>query len=227
MPRTFDIGLCREILGEQICNIILFLHAYTGCDSTSKISKITKSAVFKKLVNNENYFLKFCTYSQSFLIPDQTSDIIESHGIDTMKLLFQAVLRSKLSTEKVIKSKSFVIPENLPPTDAGTKFHSYWVYYQIMVWADTPLHNPEKWGWYKKHGMLYPIHTDLPPAPQYLLKIIHCLCKTGCVTFHCQCKKNGLSCSSACRVCQTTNCSNAITLVEHDDTAHSVLTLIK
>ena len=158
MPRTFDTGLCREVLGERICNIIFFLHAYTGCDSKSKISKITKSAVFKKLVNNENYF---CTYAQSFLIPDQTSDIIESHGIDTMKLLFQgktmeilAVLRIKLLTEKVIKSKSFVIPENLPPTDAGTKFHSYRVYYQIMVWADTPLHNPEKWGWYKKHGML-------------------------------------------------------------------------
>ena len=173
MPRTFDIGLCREILGERICNIILYLHAYTGCDSTSKISKITKSAVFKKLVNNENYFLKFCTYAQSFLIPDQTSDIIESHGIDTMKLLFQgktmeilAVLRNKLLTEKAIKSKSFVILENLPPTDARTKFHSYRVYYQIMVWADTPLHNPEKWVWYKKHGMLYPILTDLPPAPQ-------------------------------------------------------------
>ena len=138
-----------------------------------------------------------------------------------------AVLRSKLLTEKVIKFKSFVIPENLPPTDAGTKFHSYRAYYQIMVWADTPLHNPEKWGWYKKHGMLYPILTDLPPARQYLLKIIHCLCKTGCVTFHCQCKKNGLSCSSAWGVCQTTNCSNAITLIEHDDTAHSVLTLVK
>ena len=57
-----------------------------------------------------------------------------------MKLLFQgktmeilAVLRSKLLTEKAIKSKSFVIPENLPPTDAGTKFHSYRLYYQIMV----------------------------------------------------------------------------------------------
>ena len=41
-PRTFDIFLCQEVLGRQICNTLLFLHAYTGCDSTSKISKITK-----------------------------------------------------------------------------------------------------------------------------------------------------------------------------------------
>ena len=84
---------------------------------------------------------------------NQNPDIIKSEGIDTMKLIFGgkileslALLRSKLLSEKVIKSKSFVIPENLPPTEGGTKFHSFRVYFQIMVWADTPLYNPENWG---------------------------------------------------------------------------------
>ena len=92
----------------------------------------------------------------------------------------------------------------------------------MMVWADTPLDNLEKWGWYGKHGMLYPKLTDLPPAPEYLLKIIHCSCKTGCATFHCQCKKNGLPCSSFCGICQTTNCSNVSTVNAHEITPGGV-----
>ena len=73
IPRTFDICVCQEILGKRICNNILFLHAYTGCDTTSKISKITKNAVFKKLISDENYLDKFCRYAESFFNAESES----------------------------------------------------------------------------------------------------------------------------------------------------------
>ena len=104
-----------------------------------------------------------------------------------------AQLRSKVLINIFVKSNSFVVSDNLPPTKAGTKFHSFRVYFQIMLWSGTPLGNPEKLGWYKKDGKLYPVLPDVSATPQYLLNIIHCVCKTVCVTFCCQYKKNGLT----------------------------------
>ena len=88
---------------------------------------------------------------------NQNSGIIESHGMETMNFLFEcssleslAQLRSKVLINKVVKSNSFVIPENLPPTKAGTNFHSFRMYFQIMLWSGyTPQGKAEKWGWYK------------------------------------------------------------------------------
>ena len=96
-PRTFDIFICQEVLGIQICNILLLLHAYTGCNSTSKISKITKPAVFKKLISNETYLAKFCMYAELFSTPNQPSDIIEKYVIETMKLLFGGTKEESLA----------------------------------------------------------------------------------------------------------------------------------
>ena len=97
-------------------------------------------------------------------------------------------LRKKVLLGKVIKAKSFAVPENLPLTMSATKFHSF----QVMTWKGNELPNPDDWAWYKKDELLYPVLTDLAPALEYLLKIIRCACKTGCSNFQCQCKKNGL-----------------------------------
>ena len=105
------------------------------------MSKISKSAVFQKLYCDEAYLVRFCENAQHFLSQNQNSGIIASHGMDTMELLFDcssleslAQLRSKVLINKVVKSNLFVIPEYLPPTKAGTKFHSFRVYFQIMLW---------------------------------------------------------------------------------------------
>ncbi|KAJ8890297.1 hypothetical protein PR048_009805 [Dryococelus australis] len=39
-------------LGEPICRNLLFLHAYTDCDSTSYIYRVGKTSAFKKLLNS-------------------------------------------------------------------------------------------------------------------------------------------------------------------------------
>ena len=158
---------------------------------------------------------RFSKYAESFSKDGQRHDIIETAGISTMILLYDGNdkeglvnLRKKVLLGKVIKAKSFVVPGNLPHTMSATKFHSFRAYFQVMTWKGNELPNPEDWGWYKKHELLYPVLTDLAPAPEYLLKIIRCACKTGCSNFQCQCKKNGLPCSDGCGVCQTTNCCN-------------------
>ena len=44
---SYDIGLCKKALGPELCELLLFLHAFTGCDTTSRINGIAKGQLFK------------------------------------------------------------------------------------------------------------------------------------------------------------------------------------
>ena len=66
------------------------------------------------------------------------------------------------------------------------------------------------YGWREKDGKFLPVKTDLPPAPNYLLEVIHCNCKTGCSTLKCTCRRHGLECTFACGDCKGSSCSNAV-----------------
>lgn len=43
-----------------------------------------------------------------------------------------------------------------------------------------------------------PVLTDMPPAPEQLIEVSSCTCKTGCNTMRCKCKKNNMVCTEMC-----------------------------
>ena len=99
--------------------------------------------------------------------------------------------------------------------------HSLRVFHQVQTWIsfETQL-PPTEWGWeLKENGILWPIYTTKPLAPEDLLKIIKCGCKGDCNTNRCVCYKNGLSCSDICQTCRGISCSNgeSATISEEDD----------
>ena len=62
-----------------------------------------------------------------------------------------------------------------------------------------------------------PLFTDLPPAPDDLLKIIRCNCHTDCSTMRCTCKKYNVKCSPAIGNCKGTACTNVDGVILEDD----------
>ena len=55
---------------------------------------------------------------------------------------------------------------------------------QIIIWSnlcDESDIDPTDWGWNLIDGKLFPIYTDKPPAPEELLCLIACKCKTDCI----------------------------------------------
>lgn len=77
---------------------------------------------------------------------------------------------------------------------------------------------PENWGWKKIDGTLVPVTTILPPAPDELLHMISCGCKSECGA-RCCCRTAGLDCSMMCLHCRGRSCSNdtPVNEVEVDD----------
>ena len=95
---------------------------------------------------------------------------------------------------------------SLPPTSAAARQHSLRTFLQVQQWLGNEL-SPTEWGWKIQDTSLLPVTTDLPPAPQKLMKLISCNCKAGC-TSRCGCRQAGMSCSAMCSQCMGIACSN-------------------
>lgn len=89
-----------------------------------------------------------------------------------------------------------------------TSLSSNWVYLQTQIWLGNKNIHPTDWGWVMNDGLLNPLKSVDPPAPQELLKMIFCNCKKGCGA-SCGCRKVGLFCNSTCGTCSGDNCQNS------------------
>jgi len=73
-----------------------------------------------------------------------------------------------------------------------------------------------QWGWTLEEGRLDSTTTNLPAAPESLLKIVRCNCKTDCNSRRRTCRKMGLEHSVACGECRSTSCSNSSAVEDED-----------
>lgn len=106
----------------------------------------------------------------------------------------------------------------VPPTSAAAKQHSYRTYLTVQQWMGNNL-SPTEWGWRSENGTLVPVETDKPVAPDTLLNMVSCGCKSdGCNSMTCSCKKLGLFCTSMCSKCSGQTCNNTTpVLLDVDD----------
>ena len=78
---------------------------------------------------------------------------------------------------------------------------------------------PLNWGWQLVRDSMTPIMTDEEAGPPDLLKVIRCGCKGECDNNRCACRKSGLKCTSFCKECHGTSCSNTETESSFEDNA--------
>ncbi len=79
--KVIDIGEMKNQLGPVICQHILFLHAVTGCDTTSKPFGLSKSSVLTKAET-------LTIASQVFLEEGQSKDNIDTAGRTALAALY-------------------------------------------------------------------------------------------------------------------------------------------
>ena len=137
--------------------------------------------------------------------------------------------------QKVATNTSQVQPQNLKRTSAAATYHSLRVYFQIQLWKrvdETML--TEEWGWKSCEGLLVPVMTHLPPAPEALLHIIRCNCSTDSNSLRCSCGKNNLGCSPACGQGRGSACTSSVqpdesgsSIEDDDDSWFMCLLLVK
>ena len=133
--RVWNIKVMKEELGKEICQHILFLHAVTGSDTTSRPFGIGKAASLKKF--ESTYFQNQAKFfdSEMVAIDDLTrageNALVELYGGKRGEELDS--LRYRRFYEKVTTRGHQIRPHDLPPTSAAAKYHSLRVFLQVGV----------------------------------------------------------------------------------------------
>ena len=217
--RAWHMKRVKEQLGKEVCRNLLFLHAVTGCDTTSRLYGVGKATALKKFEN----VLHFKQQANVFSRHSTVSDVV-SAGEKALVSLFGGkpgvglnALRYQRYFEKLANKTSHIEPQNLPPTAAAARFHSLRVYLQVKQWqGEGAGMSMEDWGWKVSNYQVFPVATDLPPAPESLLQLIRCNCSSDCSSMRCICRKNGMQCSPACGQCKGSSCTNSLNTVDYE-----------
>ena len=223
-PRIWDIQHARSQIGADLCKDILFLHALSGCDTTSRLYGIGKGKFVTKYLSDDAFKNAAATFYDSAA----SNEHILLAGENTVKLMYDAAnvttttlnkLRCQKFHLKVATSSTYVQSKSLPPTTAACNEHSLRVYLQVQEWKNHPCClNPEEYGWKLQDNKYVPVFfRGIKPAPDQLLRIIRCTCKGDCSKANCSCRFNGLECTSACKECRGSTCLNSKHTEEIDD----------
>lgn len=217
--KVWDIKKSLQEIPKDLTKHILFLHSFTGCDSTSRIHNLGKATAVKKMSKPEikivaETFLKYNASHEEIANAGETAFLLFYNSKNAKNL---NELRVERFHEKVSSALVHVDSASLPPTVAAAKYHSFRTYFQIASWKNSHVSLlPTDWGWKKQGDQLIPIMTDQQPAPDNLLKVIKCSCTTDCSGRNCSCRKHFLKCSLACTNCKGTACTNATSFETED-----------
>ena len=206
---------------------LLFIHAWSGCDTTSATFGQGKTLLLKKI--KECNELQQISYVMSK--DDVTAEQIGKAGIQVFAIMYGGKQGYTLNTLRYVKFMEMVSsgnitaldPQKLPPTERAAYYHSLRVHLQVIIWKKLTGNDldPKQWGWKLDGTVLIPIMTDFNAAPESLLKFVRCKCKLSsknpCGTNMCSCRKNGLKCVTACEDCRGEGCKNAEEIIDEED----------
>ena len=138
-------------IGEALSLHILFIHAWSGCDTTSATFGQGKATLLKKIKESQEIQQISCLMSD----PKATKEEIGSAGIRLFVHLYGGKLTDSLNSLRYAKfmemasCRKTLEPERLPPTERAALFHSLRVHHQIIVWKElsSEVLDPLQWGW--------------------------------------------------------------------------------
>lgn len=202
---------------DSIAKCILFVHAFSGCDTTSALFNQGKIRFLKTLEKNP-------TLTEAIQVfDDPNAELTEVVAAGELFMLRQYGAGSKHRTLDSLRYTNFVraVSKNsfnlasLPPTSDACHHHSLRTYCQVQSRRGVQK-PPEDHGWRKTTTGLDAIRISKEPAPEVLLKSISCRCQKGCGPA-CGCRKAGLKCSVLCLHCTGTSCENILDQIVLDD----------
>ena len=216
--KVWDIKVVQDAFGARVCQNILFAHAVGGCDTTSSLFTIGKSLPLRKVQKSQ----VFQECAQIFTTTRSSREEIIAAGEKALVVLYGGKTDDTLDTlrhvkyiQKLSSCTTTLQPNKLPPTSAAAQFHSLRTYHQVQEWISATevasfQMDPTDWGWEITGNVMYPVLTDIAAAPEGLLHVIRCNCKTDCQSSRCSCRRHGLVCTVGCGECRGEECMNTV-----------------
>ena len=190
-------------LDEISSKAVSFLHALSGCDTTSAVAGKGKLSFY-------NTWLQLPEITPTFAKLGNVTDvnIVTDDDITQIERFFIVLYSPTLNTDNINTARRILFSqgsralENIPPTFHCLQKHILRSCYQATNWSNAllkerPSLDPLDWGWMKTDKGFIPLWSDLPDASKACRELIKCGCKKKCGG-RCKCKKNELSCTELC-----------------------------
>ena len=209
--RTVDVQQVHNHLGADVCDALIGLHCFSGCDTVSSLYGIGKTKAVKTLLSNRDHCTTFKQLGTSFTITEELYDSVEAF---TCELYDRKGLKEVNTARWQMFKTGKCVERSLPPNKDSLKLHIQRANYQAAIYrrsleTQPDIPPPMQHGW-SIEGESFAIKwMTLPPAPKSLLELVHCQCKaTHCVQGRCTCRQNQLPCTDMCRCVECSNCAD-------------------
>jgi hypothetical protein len=221
--KCISIHSVQTKIGYNTCKCMLAIHALGGCDTTSAIFGHGKGTVYSKIARD----MTLQSHCMTLQLETASVQQICEAGISLIVALYGGKVDDNLAGLRYTSYCSASLshrfkPDNLPPSESAARMHVMRVHLQAAIWGalgESGLKATD-WGWRTEQDRFVPIQLDGEIAPDHVLKVVRCRCKSNCSSALCSCRKHGLNCVSACSHCHGNDCSNvtSITTDSDDDT---------
>ena len=204
--RYIDISKLGTSLGEEICEGLLGLHAFTGCDTVSAFGGRGKLSAFKLIMKDKNHLKAMTQLGEHWdLSPELVSQLqrftcrlyAASSSIANVNELRYQLFRAK---------KGDIGSCQLPPCADCLHLHALRANYQTGIWHRSLQKYPNVpspksgHGWVMDGDQLSIEWLRGPPAPEIVLEFMACKCTKVCKLPLCQCLVNNFKCTPACKL---------------------------
>lgn len=190
-------------LGKQRSDALIGWYAFKGTDNTGSFAGKGVACQFKAFLQADDDILDaFSNFGSSPEIPNWIHRQMERFVCllySTGDLCADDIkqLRWQLFAQKNKEG------QQLPPTTGTLVPHTTRAYYMALVWRYSRCPCPEippptDFFWERVDGRLRPTYCTRAPAPEAILHLHKCNCKTGCSKKTCGCNKNNLTCTDMC-----------------------------
>ena len=151
--RLLNVNKLEEMHGKDLCEAVLGLHAFSGCDSTSSFVRKGKITAFKKFSKDPSHTKAFGSlgYTDTGVGIHQTMESFVCCLYGRPKYSDVNKLRYDLCLEKFqtgggsgpLSGSSGTDLSLLPPCKASLKLHTERANYQTLIWKQANKSNPD------------------------------------------------------------------------------------
>ena len=201
--RVIKLRPIAQTLGRSRLAALPGVHAVSGADVTGSFANKGKLTWWKMFKDTN----------------EATIDALSKLGTrglptaDTMAAIEKLVCRlyvpnTPIKTVRELRWSLFrkkqAQSEKLPPTQAAIREAIMRANCQALIWSldsvpspDFP--PPQEYGWKLEDDQWVPIMTSSPPAPDAIIELVGCGCKTShCSSNRCNSRKAGINCTDLC-----------------------------
>jgi hypothetical protein len=206
-------------LGQSVCDGLLGMHAFSGCDSTSRFAGRGKKTVFRLLLENDEFCQAMKSLGEKF-DPDAETVKQAEKAICHLYNSAQFSNTNKIRSDKWNRRTTDIT--KLPPCHDSAILHLRRANYQAAIWKrslerEMEVPSPHGHGWVVHGCDISILWMSQPRAPSKVLDIVKCSCKSmsPCSTTKCRCRQQGHPCLVVC-MCND-DCCNAEDIASSDD----------